>query len=549
LSVQNTEKEQILRDGEYKREGTEMPKYSAWRALLVAVLMAGVTAALALAQGTPFNILRPVDGAIVRERVRIEVPRASIPQGGFVGVYIDGRFQTSLAPRQDDKEPRLRYIWDTKVPIVDPSTGKEEPIRDGEHTITVVLYDPEGRAIDRAEVRVQVANQEGIILPSMGTRLQYRFRLGENVNYKQRDEVILLAGQTGAEITGGVTGEQVAYEADTFFNLFAYDIRGNNFIVRQRANKQQVLAYNQPIYTLGEEMFRAVLQFVTPLGNVVYQNVDTANDPYVFRVMVLPILPELRVKPGDTWTSFAHILLPDMPVERARKVLAQNKLEGVEWEGGYPTVKIRQTYEGTLSGTLEFSNYVLQSPKVKLDRTLWFAFNAGRLVRSETTVEIEGRVPTGVQPGRLAGLGGVPGAPMMGGPMMGGPRAAGGAPMMGAPMPGFGAPMGGFVGGMDDDRPGMGGGRRGGRGAPGIPGLPPGVAAGGRRGGTTYGAPPGVPGAPGVPMMGPAPGIGGRTARGGLPGVPGMPRTGGMQAREQAPLKLKVVQSVQLLQK
>jgi len=48
--------------------------------------------------------------------------------------------------------------------------------------------------------------------------------------------------------------------------------------------------------------------------------------------------------------------------------------------------------------------------------------------------------------------------------------------------------------------------------------------------------------------MGPPPGIGGRMARGGLPGTPGVPRAGGLQAREQAPLKLKVVQSVQLLQ-
>ncbi len=523
-----------------------MPKYSAWRAALATVIALLATAALALAQGTPFNILRPADGAIVREKVRIEVPRAGIPQGGFVGVYIDGRFVTSLAPRQDDKEPRLRYIWDTKTPMLDPSTQKTEPVQDGEHTITVVLYDPEGKAVDRSEVRVQVANREGISLPATGARLQYRFRLGENVNYKQHDEVILLAGQTGAEITGGVTGEQVAYEANTFFNLFAYDIRGDTFIIRQRANKQQVLAYNQPVYTLGEEMFRAVLQFVTPLGNVIYQNVDTTNDPYVFRVMVLPVLPELRVKPGDTWTSFAHILLPDMPVERARKVLAQNKLEGVEWEGGYPTVKIRQTYEGTLTGTLEFSNYVLQNPKVKLDRTLWFAFNAGRLVRSETTVEIEGQVPTGVQPGRLAGLGGMPGAPMMGAPTMG--------PMMGgAPYGAYGAPYGAPTSGTRRTRGGITA-----PGVPGVPGAPPAYGGmTGLRGGSTYGAPPGLPGVPGVPMMGPtsgAPGIGTgrRTTRGGIPGVPGIPRsgvgTGGTMAREQAPLKLKVVQSVQLLQ-
>lgn len=526
-----------------------MPTYSMWRAMLATVLFVLGATALTLAQGTPFNILRPAEGAIVRERVRIEVPRASIPEGGFVGIYVDGRFLTSLAPQRDDREPRLRYLWDTKSPILDSATGKSEPIEDGEHTITVVLYDAESRAIDRAEVRVQVANREGIAVPAMGTRLQYRFRLGENVNYKQRDEVILLAGQTGAEITGGVTGEQVAYQADTFFNLFAYDIRGENYIIRQRANKQQVLAYNQPVYTLGEEMFRAVLQFITPLGNVVYQNVDTTNDPYVFRVTVLPILPELRVKVGDTWPTRAPILLPDMPIERAPRVTVQNRLEGVEWEGGYPTVRIRQTFEGTVSGRLEFSNFVLQDAKVKLDRTLWFAFNAGRLVRSEGTVEIEGQVPTGVAPTRLAGARGMPGmmagAPPMG-PMMGGAPYGAGAPYgMGAP---YGAPPG-----IDEDERGMGtrtrrGGVVGAPRAPGLPGTLPGVPGGaamGRRGGAL--------GMPGVPMMGPTSGMGGRMARGGFPGMPGMApgfRTPGMgfQAREQAPLKLRVVQSVQLLQ-
>ncbi|MDW8291131.1 MAG: hypothetical protein RMM06_10430 [Armatimonadota bacterium] len=511
-------------------------------------------AVLVQAQGTPFNILRPADGAIVRERVRIEVPRASIPEGGFVGIYIDGKFLTSLAPRQDDKEPRLRYLWDTKAPVLDSATGKSESIQDGEHTITVVLYDAESRAIDRAEVRVQVANQEGIVLPAMGTRLQYRFRLGENVNYKQRDEVILLAGQTGAEITGGVTGEQVAYQADTFFNLFVYDIRGENFIIRQRANKQQVLAYNQPVYTLGEEMFRAVLQFINPLGNVVYQNVDTTNDPYVFRVMVLPVLPELRVKVGDTWPARAPILLPDMPIERAPRVTVQNRLEGVEWEGGYPTVKIRQTFEGTVSGTLEFSNFALQDARVKLDRTLWFAFNAGRLVRSEATIEIEGQVPTGVSPTRLAGMGGMPG--MMAGapptaPMMGGAPYGAGAPY------GVGAPYGAPPAGVGEAQRAAGartrrGGVVGAPGVPGVPGMPPGVPGGavtGRRGAMGYGMPPGVPGAPGVPMMGPTSAMGGRMARGGFPGVPGFRAPGaGLQAREQAPLKLRVVQSVQLLQ-
>lgn len=529
-----------------------MPRNQLWCGMLVAAVSVVLAGKTIFAQGTPFTILRPADGAIVREQVRIEVPRASIPQGGFIAIYIDGRFHASLAPKSGDREPRLRYIWDTKSPILDPSTGKSEPIKDGDHTITVVLHDADSRAIDRSEVRVQVANQEGIRLPGVGTRLQYRFRLGENVNYRQRDQVILLAGQTGVELTGGVTGEQVAYDATTTFNLFAYDLRGSDFIIRQRANRQQVMAYNQPVYTLGEDMFRAVLQFVTPAGNVVYQNVDTTTDPYVFRLLVLPILPEMRVRIGDTWQTRAPILLPDMPVERAPRVTVQNRLEGVEWEGGYPTVKIRQTYDGVVPGRLEFSNFVLQDAKVKLDRTLWFAFNAGRLVRSEATIEIEGQVPTGFQAPRMAGLpgAGIPGAP----PTAGGPAAMGtmGAPRAGAsPYGAYGAPYG--VGapygpGVPSGGAGVAAGRRMGAagipGAPpsGIPGVPP-TARTGRRGGATMGGIPGVPGEP--PMMGPTSGAAGPMARGGMMGAPRVPGAG-LQAREQAPLKLRVVQSVQL---
>lgn len=60
------------------------------------------------------------------------------------------------------------------------------------------------------------------------------------------------------------------------------------------------------------------------------------------------------------------------------------------------------------------------------------------------------------------------------------------------------------------------------------------------------GMPPGVPGVPGMPpMMGPTSGAAGRMARGGMMGAPRIPGAG-LQAREQAPLKLRVVQSVQL---
>src|SRR5215470_705989 len=52
----------------------------------------------------PFTIRKPPDGATVREKVRIEVPLASIPEGAYVAYAIDGQFRIALAPTAEMRE-------------------------------------------------------------------------------------------------------------------------------------------------------------------------------------------------------------------------------------------------------------------------------------------------------------------------------------------------------------------------------------------------------------------------------------------------------------
>src|SRR2546423_4916869 len=95
----------------------------------------------------PFTIRKPPDGATVREKVKVEVPLASIPEGGYVAYYIDGEFQVALTPTAEQREhakPGENYVftWDTKKPVKRRGSTTESAPADGEHEITAKLYAP-----------------------------------------------------------------------------------------------------------------------------------------------------------------------------------------------------------------------------------------------------------------------------------------------------------------------------------------------------------------------------------------------------------------------
>src|ERR1051325_5175667 len=88
------------------RRESSMFRRNAIHVAACAVLLSGFgLAERAHAQGAPFTIRRPPDGATVREKVAIEIPRASIAPGGFVALYLDGKFYTALPPAPNSNKP------------------------------------------------------------------------------------------------------------------------------------------------------------------------------------------------------------------------------------------------------------------------------------------------------------------------------------------------------------------------------------------------------------------------------------------------------------
>jgi hypothetical protein len=489
----------------------------------------------AQAQGSqaPFTIRRPPDGATVKEKVRIEIPRASIGQGSFVAFFVDDKFIVAQAPPAPSlsqaRERFFTYIWDTKEQDADGNTTS-----DGEHSIRAVLYDPvaDSNATEpkaESEVKVNVANK--IKTDPGAIYLRYKYREGANLTYDRDSKSLVVSALSGLEATDDI---ELA-DASSKHLLGIEDVQPQVSLVRNKLTKLSLVQNGQQINVDPRQLSVSMYQELDPLGQVHYETGEntgllefTALGLPVDNALELPLLPYTRVSIGDTWrTSGQRIDVPGLPPALQPRVTLDNKFEGLEWEGGRPTAKIRQTYQGPLGSTIQFGPIEVTSPTVTYDRVIYIAYKSGTLVKTVRTLTVTGRTSDPLTSLQAA----TPAGGMAAGPFPGG-RFPGRMGMGGAPpgmmMPGGPGMMGGGPPGM------MGGGAGGYRGMRGMGG-------GGMRGfgGNRYGGGPGgMPGGPGM-MQGGAAGMmgggaggyrgmrGGAPFPGGMPGMPGAPGFGG----------------------
>ena len=426
--------------------------------------------AAAVAQA-PFTIVRPQDGARVREVVQIRFPIRSVPQGGFIGVSINGRFVEAVAPAAlDTDRERGHYIyrWDTK----------RLNVPDGEHTIELTLYsNPEGgsgaRVLGRSSVRLQVENE--IKVPAEGIFLRYRWTPGKTYRYDLKATIKEI---NEVQYSGLAPEETILSDFSFKGDLAVLDFRNNLGLISWTPVPPGIEIEGGQVNVITSDRMAPVYQEVETTGRVRYQVSRAADsqqaEVYYYWVEDLPLLPPRRYKPGDRWSATIAINNPLRSGEASEignQIPVAARLERFEWEQGYKCAKIIYEFTGNIPITLNLGGVQLEKPKSIVRREVYFAYDLGQVIRVKTITQLEGRV-------RQEQFGGGFGAP--GG--FGGP-------------PGFGR-GGGF--GADDDG-GMAGAPRGGpRGAPrGGPG-----ALGG-------------PGAMGGPGAGAAPGAG---ARGGFGG-------------------------------
>ena len=438
------------------------------------LLAVGITALFAGSSAfaqAPFTIRRPPDGSTVREKVRVEIPRASIREGGFVAIYLDDKFDVALAPDADTTKP-FTYVWDTKAEKKD-ADGKPTFVADGEHTIRAVLFEPSSQGSDSvaetasSEVKLNLANK--IKNGPTSLLLRYKFHEGDNLDYARDSRAIVIGGESSA---GQGTGDIDLNASHSKLFIGVDDVRPAEDVnlVRNKLTALSVLFAEREVTLDRDQLTGSTYQELDSRGRVLYANpigVSLVQGDFIAlgigidTTLELPTLPITPVTVGQTWRVPGQSLeLPGYPAFAQPRVIMENKFEGLEWEAGYQTAKIRQSYtkEG-MAKEIRFGSIKISNPKITVDKLIYIGYKSGKLVKTSRTMTIAGRtsdpLPTNTQitgGGNAPGNnGGRPGGPPPGSPDGGGGGASGGR-------------LGGRAGRVPGGRPGGPPGNRGNRG-------------------------------------------------------------------------------------
>lgn len=392
-------------------------------AALATVLVAG-----AFAQGT-FTIRRPADGSKVREVVSVRIPKNSIPEGGYLGILVNGKFLEAVVP--DVEGADYVYKLDTK----------KRKLADGPLTIEAVLYlyrEGAPMVINRSSVNVTLDNSTSINASRPdGFSLRYKFTPGREYiyNHKTHSTIALISqaqaqlGSRAAEIDLGeenvryLIAHENVYKTSTgtqgLIRMQALPDKGKDsamLIVQGETEAKKYMDYEMhPIFMritdTGREVFTSMPVYFPMAGTS-----GEAARFDLFALFPLAVMPGKKVAVGDIWE--AAIPIPDLDLDNRheRQTYVTNfggrgVLEGVEWEQGIPCAKIRTELSVGARDLKNFGNLngvEGEAQNLKYEAVQWFAIDRGILIKEEVrqTMEVLVEVGAPAAGGAAGGSGG-----------------------------------------------------------------------------------------------------------------------------------------------
>jgi hypothetical protein len=384
------------------------------------VLMGMAAAAMAQA---PFTIVRPADGSRVREKVRVLIPKGSIPPGGYVGVFLNDQFLEAVVPPLKGKYHE--YVLDTKGRGLKDTEGNK---RDKLELVLYAEANEKARIVDRSSVDLRISNYSNIPVPNNGLSLRYRFVPGQELIYNLTQQVSV-SQQSEAQATRGgkaatfdAEGEKIrlsysvvnAYgNGDGLLRLQPMPMKGKDYAdltagsatEPKRYYENEMASVYMRISSTGHEVFGSLPPYV-PMEGTSGANVNYS----LFAAFPLPTLPTKAVRPGDSWQSRFQTGALDMSkIYEINSVVARTPARGefvrVEWERGHPCAVIRNVIEaGTKSpdsARLTASGAQFPDDKIALTETIWFAMDTKRILKMVRDQTIDRRSEAG-----MGGLGG-----------------------------------------------------------------------------------------------------------------------------------------------
>ncbi len=372
----------------------------------VVALSLGLASA-SFAQRVPFSILRPRDGAVVRGDVVITIPKASVPDGSYLTLGINGKFLQAFYPESGDKSDTVKYTWDTKQLLFD------KPVADGDYTIIFKLFSKDDpKPTDSTEVRVRVANKSGIFIDSgiskgyrrnadgtisvssKGVMLKYYFTPGNTMKYNM-DNGLYGVPQSSAitDMPTDVSGKRKLYNSKLqhmFFPIGTGQLptRTGTFAVvrQQRLTTKETFGDTVPV-VIPQDAYRPLTEFRDYSGDVVYSLTKKDIDPTKYPDVILPTMPERLVSPGSKWNSSLQLSRPDRTTSEITRIPVTAEAVGYEWENNIPCLRIKLSADRQqATAKPAFGEQAVK--RLQFDGTIWYGITVGKVIRYDGNLAV-----------------------------------------------------------------------------------------------------------------------------------------------------------------
>jgi hypothetical protein len=373
----------------------------ALKAVLAVLIGCAVASGIAHAdddKGKDLPFTSPVTGATVRESVPVRIARAALPTSGYATVTIDGNFIKATALPDDDSG--TIYVWDTKAPYTLPDNPDQKLyVSDGDHVITVAIYNRDNTVYGTASAKVRVSNT----IPELkdGLKLVYKWQNSQDVKFHRTSELDIVNSSSGLP-------PDTVQKSDVYFRRTVEDTEnGTDVLIRDQVQPDGVVTTSgAPGYVQSKYQLKGRLRTVSASGVTLRNNppLSTVGSHYGFAV---PAFPPRRVQVGDSWQAPIEVAL-QWASEHPTVLRGTGRLDSFEWQDGYPCAKVIENYTGP--ARLEIDSVTgdvpaIQGANVQVTRTVWFAYTSGKLIHVSTDMKVDASLTTG----QVSAIGGDPG--------------------------------------------------------------------------------------------------------------------------------------------
>lgn len=357
------------------------------KAVCLVVLIFGLTFACGFAEAQ--KLIKPVNGATVREDVRIAVEKASVPDGGYISIYIDKHFIGATAGEDENGKPAAQavvFTWNSKAPFIDMAGQSEEIPKDGKHDLKINIHDTGGNITQTIDSAFMLANKAPRLSQNDKVKLAYNFRTGVKNVYKVRIGSRL--GSNYASDDSSTIPIMASYEVSQTIEdarsdgsaLMSYRIgKGGSYQMLG-----QVSAINEG--KAGSSVYKEIDRFgqVIRRGGVLQDNVLAKKGRRSLPDLLIQ-LPRTPVKIGETWKSNEK---EEFRIEGLGKIVrldATNTLEDLEYEKGLECAKIKSVFTG--QGSLLSADKSGASSNIDGEGIFYISLKTGKLVKSIVTLK------------------------------------------------------------------------------------------------------------------------------------------------------------------